>query len=190
MTLSYLVSLCLPSPVSVAPPPLQTEVEEKSWPPSGNWYAPHSEDWEQSLLWWGVHGPWIHRQAGVPIWSWARSVVTTSRLPYYSIWSHPVGWEVSDSGRQQNWSPHPHQWCVCLWRIQNMGEIHSTPSHSLLLPHYICFQIGTGCQWRPRNHMGHWYSYHCCAGVPKQVLPVVLCWASAICTWLHVTCYH
>jgi len=54
---SWLIPCSSVSPqVSVAPPTLQTEVEESGRPPSSNVNTPHSEDWEHHLLWWGYTG--------------------------------------------------------------------------------------------------------------------------------------
>ena len=100
----YLCSWLIPCssvspPVSAAPPTLQTEVEESSRPPSSNVRPSHSEDWEHHLLWWGVHSQEGRYKAGFPVQRTSRHVVTASHLSHSLLWSHPAGWEASDSGR-------------------------------------------------------------------------------------------
>ena len=144
-------------PVSATPSTLQTEMEENGRPPSSNVRAPYSEDWEHHLLWWRVHRQHWNSQAGVPVQSQTRHMVTSSHLLHCTLWSHPAEWEASDSGRWTPWSDwHPHQWCLCISRIWNMGELHHpTAAYSSLLPNSNQLQINTSCNWRTHS-LAHW----------------------------------
>ena len=144
-------------PVSAAPPTLQTEVEESSRPPRPVAMSQHHIVKIGSTIYCACGGGYTDK-------------IDTSKQvfqynPSQDIWSQlsicPIlefGLTQLDDGKLvtvggcRASQVTPHQWCLCISRIWNMGEFHHpTPAHSTLLPNSIHF---TNQQWRTHS-LGH-----------------------------------
>ena len=90
----------VPQSLQLHAPTLQTEVEVSGRSPSSNVSTPHSEDWEHHPLWWGVHRQHWHSQAGVPVQSPTRHMVTASHV-YFGL-THLDGKLVTVGCRRHN----------------------------------------------------------------------------------------
>ena len=90
----------VPQSLQLHAPTLQTEAEVSGRSPSSNVSTPHSEDWEHHPLWWGVHRQHWHSQAGVPVQSPTRHMVTASHV-YFGL-THLDGKLVTVGCRRHN----------------------------------------------------------------------------------------